>query len=72
MLRPQRGFRRENLNYRIVVARDLVSGTDPPLEDAALKIVSLPLGLVMDAKDLLAEWRAPAQPKCAIAQVAPL
>jgi len=51
-------FDASNLNYRIVVARDLVRGTDPSLEDAALKIVSLHLGLVMDAKDLLAEWRS--------------
>ena len=51
-------FDASNLDYRVVVLRDLVRGTDPALEDAALKIVSLHLGLVMDAEALLAQWRA--------------
>ena len=49
-------FDASNLNYRVVVLRDLVRGTNPDMEDAALKMVSLHLGLVMDAADLLAEW----------------
>ena len=54
-------FDASNLNYRVVVLRDLVRGTNPDMEDAALKMVSLHLGLVMDAADLLAEWkRSPA------------
>jgi nicotinamidase-related amidase len=50
-------FDASNLNYRVVVLRDLVRGTNPEMEDAALKMVSLHLGLVMDSADLLAEWR---------------
>jgi biuret amidohydrolase len=46
-----------NLNYRVIVARDLVRGTDEHLEGAALAMVSLHLGLVADSADILAEWR---------------
>jgi biuret amidohydrolase len=46
-----------NLNYRVIVARDLVRGTDEHLEIAALAMVSLHLGLVADSADILAEWR---------------
>jgi nicotinamidase-related amidase len=42
-------FDANNHNYRVVVARDLVRGTDDHLEAAALAMVSLHLGLV-------AEW----------------
>jgi biuret amidohydrolase len=45
-----------NLNYRVLVARDLVRGTDDALEAAALAMVSLHVGLVVDSADLLAEW----------------
>jgi nicotinamidase-related amidase len=50
-------FDASNLGYRVVVLADLVRGTNPEMEAAALKLVSLHLGLVMDAADLLAEWR---------------
>jgi len=50
-------FDASNLNYRVVVLRDLVRGTNEEMEEAALKMVSLHLGLVMDAADLLAEWK---------------
>lgn len=54
-------FDASNRNYRVVVLRDLVRGTNEEMEEAALKMVSLHLGLVMDAADLLAEWKgAPA------------
>jgi nicotinamidase-related amidase len=46
-----------NHNYRVIVARDLVRGTDDSLEAAALAMVSLHLGLVVDSADLLAEWK---------------
>jgi biuret amidohydrolase len=39
------------------VLRDLVRGTNQEMEDAALKIVSLHLGLVLDSADLLDRWR---------------
>jgi len=51
-------FDANNHNYRVVVARDLVRGTDDHLEQAALAMVSLHLGLVADAADILAEWQA--------------
>jgi nicotinamidase-related amidase len=49
-------FDANNHNYRVVVARDLVRGTDDHLEAAALAMVSLHLGLVVDSTDLIAEW----------------
>jgi len=51
-------FDAANRDYRVVVLRDLVRGTDPALEDAALKMVSLHLGLVADSADLLDAWAA--------------
>jgi biuret amidohydrolase len=51
-------FDASNRNYRIIVARDLVRGTDENLENAALAMVSLHLGLVADAADILAEWKS--------------
>lgn len=49
-------FDANNRNYRVIVLRDLVRGTDENLESAALSMVSLHLGLVMDATDLLECW----------------
>jgi biuret amidohydrolase len=49
-------FDASNHNYRVIVAQDLVRGTDDSLEAAALAMVSLHLGLVADSADLLAEW----------------
>jgi nicotinamidase-related amidase len=49
-------FDANNHNYRVVVAQDLVRGTDDNLEAAALAMVSLHLGLVVDSTDLAAEW----------------
>lgn len=50
-------FDASNRNYRVIVLRDLVRGTDEQLEAAALSMVSLHLGLVMESADLLAVWR---------------
>ncbi|MFT3803534.1 MAG: isochorismatase family cysteine hydrolase [Burkholderiaceae bacterium] len=50
-------FDANNRNYRVIVLRDLVRGTDEHLEAAALSMISLHLGLVMDSADLLALWR---------------
>jgi biuret amidohydrolase len=50
-------FDGSNLGYNIVVMRDLVRGTNEEMEDAALKMISLHLGLVMDSSELLAEWQ---------------
>jgi nicotinamidase-related amidase len=49
-------FDASNHNYRVIVARDLVRGTDDSLEAAALAMVSLHIGLVVDSADLVAEW----------------
>lgn len=46
-----------NHNYRVIVARDLVRGTDDHLENAALTMVSLHIGLVSDSADILGEWQ---------------
>jgi nicotinamidase-related amidase len=51
-------FDANNHNYRVIVLRDLVAGTDDTLEAAAMSMVSLHLGLVVESKDLLAAWRA--------------
>ena len=50
-------FDASNHNYRVLVAQDLVRGTDDSLEAAALAMVSLHLGLVVESSDLLAEWQ---------------
>lgn len=49
-------FDANNHNYRVIVAKDLVRGTDDNLEAAALAMVSLHLGLVVDSGDLISEW----------------
>lgn len=51
-------FDASNHNYRVLVLRDLVRGTNPELEQAALAIISLNLGLVVGQADLLDRWRA--------------
>jgi nicotinamidase-related amidase len=51
-------FDASNIGYRVCVAADLVRGSGPDLEDAALKMVSIHTGLVMDAADILAQWDA--------------
>jgi len=50
-------FEASNLGYRVTVAQDLVRGTNPQMEDAALKMISLHIGLVAESRDLLDEWR---------------
>ena len=50
-------FDASNRDYRVIVLRDLVRGTNEEMEEAALKMVSLHLGLVMDADDLIAAWQ---------------
>ena len=49
-------FDAANRNYRVVVARDLVRGSNPELEEAALDIVSLHLGLVADSAEIVKTW----------------
>ena len=42
----------------MIIPRDVVGGSSAAAEDAALLIISLHLGLVVDAPALLAEWYA--------------
>ena len=49
-------FDANNHNYRVIVLRDLTRGTDEHLEAAALAMVSLHLGVVTDARELLRIW----------------
>lgn len=51
-------FEASNMNYRVVTVNDLTAGTNEELEDAALKIMSLNTGLVLDSDDVLAAWDA--------------
>ena len=56
-------FDAANHDYRVVVPRDLVRGFSPEMEDAALRIVSLHLGLVMDSETLVRTWEHQAVPR---------
>jgi nicotinamidase-related amidase len=51
-------FDASNRDFRVVVLRDLVRGTNQEMEDAALKMISIHMGLVMDSPDVLSEWQA--------------
>lgn len=57
-------FEASNLGYRVCVLPDLTAGTDADLEAAALRMVSLHLGLVVPSAELLAVWagEAPTTP----------
>jgi nicotinamidase-related amidase len=50
-------FDASNLGYRVTVLRDLVRGTDARLEEAALAMISLHLGVVAESNDLIEAWR---------------
>lgn len=51
-------FEASNMNYKVITVNDLTAGTNEELEDAALKIMSLNTGLVLDADDVLGAWAA--------------
>jgi len=51
-------FDAANRDYRVIVPRDIVAGYDQEAEDAALLIISLVLGLVVDSPALLQEYYA--------------
>ena len=51
-------FDASNLDYRVVDAQNLVRGTNVEMEDAALKMMSLHMALVMDSSDILKAWDA--------------
>ena len=49
-------FEAANRDFKVIVPKDLQRGYSEELEDAAGKIVSLYLGLVVESKELVAEW----------------
>ncbi len=46
-----------NRDFRIVVPKDLTRGSEH-LEEPALRMISLHLGLVVESEELLADWKA--------------
>ena len=50
-------FDAANRDFRVVVPRDLTRGSEH-LEESALRMISLHLGLVVDSEALLGEWRS--------------
>lgn len=50
-------FDAANRDFRVVVPRDLVAGTSDELEDAALKMISIHLGVVIDSQELTNAWQ---------------
>ena len=51
-------FDAANRDFRVIVPRDIVAGYSEEAEDAALHIISLHVGLVVESGPLLAEWYA--------------
>jgi len=51
-------FDAANRDFRVIIPRDVVAGSSAEAEHAALLIISLHLGLVVDALALVAEWYA--------------
>ena len=49
-------FDGSNRGYKVLVPKDLTRGFNPEMEDAAFKIISLHLGLVVDSKELISKW----------------
>lgn len=49
-------FEASNMGFRVVVAQDLVRGTDSEMEAAAMNMVSIHLGLVMEGRDIVMAW----------------
>lgn len=49
-------FDASNRGFKVIVPKDLTRGFSPELEDAAYKIISLHLGLVVESEDLIAKW----------------
>ena len=51
-------FDAANRDYRVIVPRDVVAGYSAEAEHAALMIISLHLGLVVESDPLVKEWVA--------------
>ena len=50
-------FDASNRAYRVIVPRDTTVAAEPDLKQAALSIVAIFLGIVVDSEDLLSVWR---------------
>ena len=50
-------FDGSNRGFNILVPGDLTRGFDAEMEDAALRIISLHLGLVVESQELIARWQ---------------
>ena len=51
-------FDAANRMFRVVVPQDVTAGYSEEAEEAALFIISLHAGVVVDSEDLVAEWYA--------------
>ncbi len=49
-------FDGSNRGFKMIVPRELTRGFNEEMESAALKIISLHLGLVVEVKDLISKW----------------
>jgi len=52
------GFDAANLDYKVLVPRDVVRGSSEEMEAAAFAIFSSYVGLVVESDELIAEWQA--------------
>lgn len=59
-------FDASNLRYKVVVVQDLTRGYSPDTEAATLKIVSLHLGLVVDAREIASMWSRAGEPRATL------
>jgi nicotinamidase-related amidase len=50
-------FDGSNRGFKVIVPQDLTRGFSPEMEDGALKIISLHLGLVVESQELVRKWR---------------
>ena len=50
-------FDGSNRGFKVLVPRDLTRGFNSEMEESALKIVSLHLGLVVESQELIAKWK---------------
>jgi nicotinamidase-related amidase len=50
-------FDAANRDFRVVLLKDLTRGYSPDMEDAACKILSLHVALVLEAEELVQAWR---------------
>lgn len=51
-------FEANNRNYKVLMPQDLVAATLPQTQQAALNIISIWVGLVVEWRQLVAEWTA--------------